>query len=57
LLIVAAQPAEGQTYRVIYNFDGGVDGRYPQGLTMDTAGNPTGPPVMAAQMVSAAFSS
>ncbi|MGC2108158.1 MAG: choice-of-anchor tandem repeat GloVer-containing protein [Candidatus Korobacteraceae bacterium] len=39
-LFITAQPAQGQTYSVIYNFTGGNDGAYPQaGLTVDRAGN------------------
>ena len=37
---LTAQPAQGQTYKVIYNFAGGTDGAGPDaGLTMDSAGN------------------
>ncbi len=37
---VTAPPAQGQTYRVIYNFTGGPDGANPDaGLVMDQAGN------------------
>jgi hypothetical protein len=40
LTIVLAQPAQAQTYQVLYNFTGGQDGAYPEaGLTMDGAGN------------------
>ncbi len=40
LLAFTPQPAQGQTYRIIYNFTGGLDGGQPYaGLTMDTAGN------------------
>ncbi len=39
-MALTAQPAQGQTYRVIYNFTGGADGAHPMaGLTMDRAGN------------------
>ena len=39
-LTLTAQPAEGQTFNVIYSFPGGADGASPQaGLTMDAAGN------------------
>ena len=39
-IMLSAQPAQGQTYQVIYNFTGGVDGAGPDaGLTMDNAGN------------------
>jgi uncharacterized repeat protein (TIGR03803 family) len=39
-ILLTAQPAQGQTYKVIYNFTGGADGAYPEaGLTMDVAGN------------------
>ena len=41
LLIVAApQPAQAQTFNVIYTFTGGQDGAFPYaGVTMDKAGN------------------
>jgi uncharacterized repeat protein (TIGR03803 family) len=40
LSVVAPQPAQAQTFRVIYTFTGGQDGGMPQaGLTMDGAGN------------------
>jgi uncharacterized repeat protein (TIGR03803 family) len=39
-LTLIAQPAQGQTYRVIYNFTGGIDGGYSYGgLSIDAAGN------------------
>ena len=39
-LVFTAQPAQGQTYRVIYNFTGGEDGGNPEaGLTIDESGN------------------
>ncbi len=39
-MTLAAQPAEGQTFRVIYSFTGGADGAGPSaGLVMDSAGN------------------
>ncbi len=39
-ITLSAQPAQGQTYQVIYNFTGGGDGAYPvAGLTLDRAGN------------------
>lgn len=39
-VFITAQPAQGQTYSVIYNFTGGQDGAGPSaGLTMDSAGN------------------
>jgi uncharacterized repeat protein (TIGR03803 family) len=39
-LVVLAQSAQAQTYKVIHNFTGGVDGANPAaGLTMDAAGN------------------
>jgi uncharacterized repeat protein (TIGR03803 family) len=39
-LTLIAQPAQAQTYRVIYNFTGGQDGADPRaGLTIDRAGN------------------
>ncbi|HUI84507.1 MAG TPA: choice-of-anchor tandem repeat GloVer-containing protein [Candidatus Binatia bacterium] len=40
LAVAASSAAQGQTYRVIYNFTGGADGAAPAaGLTMDAAGN------------------
>ena len=40
LTVTLAQPAQGQTYRVVYNFTGAADGGAPMtGLTMDQAGN------------------
>ena len=42
-LTLTAQPAQAQTYQVIYNFTGGADGAFPEaGLTMDRAGNSYG---------------
>jgi hypothetical protein len=39
-LTLTAQPAQGQAYKVIYNFTGGMDGANPAvGLTMDRGGN------------------
>jgi hypothetical protein len=38
-MTLTAQPAQEQTYKVIYSFTGGADGRSPGGLTMDAAGN------------------
>ena len=38
-LTLTAQPAQGQSYRVIYNFTGGAGGNAPGGLIMDAAGN------------------
>lgn len=39
-LTLTAQPAQAQTYNVIHNFTGGLDGAAPYaGLTMDQAGN------------------
>ena len=39
-LTLTAQPAQAQTYKVIYNFTGGADGAGPvAGLTIDRAGN------------------
>ena len=39
-LTLTAQPAQAQTYQVIYNFTGGKDGATPvAGLTMDKRGN------------------
>lgn len=40
LLTLTAQPAQGQTYQVIYNFTGGADGGTPAaGVRLDSAGN------------------
>jgi len=40
LTIALTQPTQAQTYKVIYNFTGGLDGAGPfAGLTMDQAGN------------------
>ena len=40
LILVFTQPAQAQTYQVLYTFTGGADGAYPYaGLTMDRAGN------------------
>ena len=40
LIVVAPQPAQAQTYKVIYNFTGGQDGANPKaGVTIDGAGN------------------
>lgn len=39
-LTLTAQPAQGQNYKVIYNFTGGLDGGNSMaGLTIDAAGN------------------
>lgn len=39
-LTLTAQPAQAQTYKVIHNFTGGIDGAAPYaGLTMDEAGH------------------
>jgi uncharacterized repeat protein (TIGR03803 family) len=39
-ITLTAQPAQGQTFKVIYTFTGGADGANPYaGLTMDAAGN------------------
>jgi len=39
LIVVLAESAQAQTYKVLYNFTGGQDGAYPKaGLTMDRAG-------------------
>ncbi len=39
-MTLAAQPAQAQTFKVLYNFTGGPDGGYPvAGLTMDRGGN------------------
>ena len=40
VMVVSAPCAQAQTYSVLHNFTGGVDGRNPSaGLTMDAAGN------------------
>ena len=40
LIMIAAQPAQTQTFTVLHNFTGGHDGAWPQaGLTLDRAGN------------------
>ena len=40
LVLLTPQPAQAQTFKVIYNFTGGQDGGAPgAGLTMDRAGN------------------
>ncbi|MFZ0311873.1 MAG: choice-of-anchor tandem repeat GloVer-containing protein [Candidatus Korobacteraceae bacterium] len=40
LLLVAATPAQAQTFTVLHNFTGALDGKFPNtGLTMDSAGN------------------
>ncbi len=40
VIFIASQPAQAQTYRVIYNFTwSGRDGATPNGLTLDDAGN------------------
>ena len=40
LILVASQPAQAQTFNVLYNFTGGEDGAYPlAGVTMDKVGN------------------
>ena len=38
-LTLTAPPAQGQTYRILYNFTGGQDGAYVDSLIMDRAGN------------------
>jgi uncharacterized repeat protein (TIGR03803 family) len=39
-IILTGQPAQAQTFKVLYNFTGGADGENPSsGLTMDAAGN------------------
>jgi len=38
-IVFTAQPAQGQTFQVIYNFAGGPDGAWPNGMTIDAAGN------------------
>jgi len=37
--VKTAAPSPTQTYQVIYNFTGGVDGNSPNGLVIDAAGN------------------
>ena len=40
LIVVASQPAQAQTFKVIHSFSGGQDGATPwAGLTLDKAGN------------------
>jgi len=40
LTVVASQAAQAQTFKVIHNFTGGLDGSFPlAGVTMDRAGN------------------
>ena len=40
LFVFLTQPAQAQTYEVIYNFTGGLDGVSPHaGLTIDQSGN------------------
>jgi uncharacterized repeat protein (TIGR03803 family) len=40
LTVVTAQPVQAQTYNVLYNFSGGMDGANPHvGVTLDKAGN------------------
>jgi hypothetical protein len=40
LILIFTQPAQAQTFKVIWNFTGGQDGANPAaGLTMDRAGN------------------
>ena len=40
IVFFTAQPAQGQTFRVIYNFTGGHDGVWPlAGVSMDQVGN------------------
>jgi len=40
LIVAATQPAQAQTFNVLYNFTGAADGKNPYaGLTMDKAGN------------------
>ena len=39
LIHIFVLSAQAQTFKVIYNFTGGVDGGYPGGLTLDRAGN------------------
>jgi uncharacterized repeat protein (TIGR03803 family) len=40
LVTLTAQPAEAQTFTVIYNFTGGLDGAFPEaGLTLDKTGS------------------
>ncbi len=40
LIMIATQPAQSQTFTVLYNFAGGASGEYPStGLTLDRGGN------------------
>ncbi len=40
LLVASAQPAQAQTYQVLYNFTNSLDGGFPRaGLTLDRAGS------------------
>jgi hypothetical protein len=38
LMNLTAQPAQGQTYKVLYTFTGRSDGAYPNALAMDRVG-------------------
>jgi len=43
-LLLTEQPVQGQTYQVIHNFTGGLDGANPDaGRTVETARNLYGP--------------
>ena len=43
LMLVLALPAQAQTFTVLHNFTGGMDGANPSaGLTIDAAGNQIG---------------
>lgn len=37
--VVAALPAQAQTFTVLYSFTGGSDGATPNGVVLDSAGN------------------
>jgi uncharacterized repeat protein (TIGR03803 family) len=40
LILIFAQPAQAQTFEVLYTFTGGQDGAFPEaGLTLDKSGN------------------
>jgi hypothetical protein len=39
LTIVAMQSARAQTFTVLHDFTAGADGSFPEGITLDRAGN------------------
>ncbi len=54
LILIFTQPAQAQTFKVIYTFAGGADGANPYaGLTLDKAGNLYGTAHSGGQMVPA----